>query len=64
MQLHEVEQSAITLANAAELACVVVQNIAGNEIADTIMGSPIQRAQLLQLAQAKFQNKLFPTIGG
>ena len=64
MQLHEVEKTAVTLANAAELACVVVQNIAGNEIADTIMGSPITRDALLKLAQAKFQNKLFPSIGG
>jgi hypothetical protein len=53
----------VTLANAAELAATVVCGVVGNELADTIAGSPVTRQMIYDLALAKFQNRLNPIIG-
>lgn len=63
MQMAQSQETVVTLANAAELAATVVCGVVGNELADTIAGSPVTRQTVYDLALAKFQNRLNPTIG-
>jgi len=50
--------SAITLANAAELAAHVIIDVAGNDISNSINGSPITLSQLRNIALSRIQQKL------
>jgi hypothetical protein len=43
------------LASANELAAMVVMNIAGEDLADSIEGSPLTRAQVFAMMQTKVQ---------
>lgn len=52
------EQTLATLGNANELVRFVAQEVIGNEVADTINGSPIGRDTIYQLAQAAFMKNL------
>lgn len=47
-----------TLANANELVRCVAQEVVGNEIADTINGSPISRETIYSLSQATIMKQL------
>lgn len=54
-------QSAVTLAvlaNCNEIARGILQNIMGNDIANTIEGSPVTRAVLFNLTQSRIQANL------
>lgn len=53
-----VNQTLATLGNAAELVRCVAQEVVGNEVADTINGSPISRDTIYHLAQASFTKQL------
>lgn len=58
LQLERVRQSCIVLANASAVVANVVQNIAGNDIANTVNGESITRDMLMVLAQSQFKKSL------
>ena len=58
VQQESVRQSAIVLGNAAQLVVDVVKEIAGNDISNTLNGSPVTTNTLRTLAQARFKNQL------
>ena len=64
MQNKQSETTLVTLANAAELVRTVVQEIVGNEVADTLNGSPLTRAVLYDFAQTEFQAATAKYLGG
>lgn len=64
MQNKASETTLLTLANAAELVRVVVQDISGNEISNQIDGSPLTRAVIYDLAQSSFHNSVAKSLGG
>jgi hypothetical protein len=43
------------LASANELAAMVIMNIVGEELADSLEGSPLTRAQVFAMVQTKVQ---------
>lgn len=55
MKLQQSESTVTTLANAGELVRNIVQEVVGNEVADTIEGNPITRDLIQGVAQVKFQ---------
>ena len=63
MKHKETERTIVTLANASELVVCVIQNIVGNEIADTINGSPLTREAVHHIAQTQFQSALNKQVG-
>ena len=64
MKNKQSDRTLVTLANASELVVLVTQNIVGNEIADTLNGSPLTREQIHHLAQTSFQGALNKYIAG
>lgn len=64
MKNQSSETTLLTLANGAELVRVLVQEIAGNEVADRINGSPLTRSVVYDLAQTSFQNSMSKKLGG
>jgi len=58
IQYEKARKSVTTLANATELAAQVIINIAGNDISNTIGGSPLGMNTIRAMAQARFQDKL------
>jgi hypothetical protein len=64
MQLQDSHRTVCTLANAAELVAAIAQGIVGNDVADTIDGSPLTRATIFNLAQLNFQENLGTYLGG
>ena len=63
MQMRESQHTLVTLANVAEMASIIAQGIAGNELADTLQGSPLSRDVLYQLVYSKLQSHLAPFLG-
>lgn len=63
MRMAESQETVVTLGNAANLAAEIICGVVGNELADTISGCPITRQTVYDLALAKFQVRLNPTIG-
>jgi hypothetical protein len=57
------ERTLVTLANANELVASVAQGVLGNEVADTLNGSPLSRSIIYNLAQTCFQRKVTPYLG-
>lgn len=55
MQNRESEKTLVTLANATELVRCVVQGVVGNDVADTIEGSPLTGDIINEIALARFQ---------
>lgn len=64
MKHRETMQSLDTLANAAELAGLICEQVVGNECSDTIQGSELTRSTVHQLAQSKFRAELAHQLGG
>jgi hypothetical protein len=64
MQNRESEHTVVTLANAGDLVVRIAQNIVGNEVADTLNGSPLTRSLIQNLSQSKFQQAVSKHIGG
>lgn len=58
MKLRQSEQTVVTLANAGELVKNITQCVIGNEVADTLNGSPLNGNVILGLAQSKFQQSV------
>lgn len=56
MKNRESEVTLVAIANAAELARVVVQGVVGNDVADTIAGAPLTSDIINQLVLAKIQS--------
>lgn len=50
--------TAVTLANAADLAANIAMGVLGNQVAATFAGQPLTRAGLYELAQVTFQAKV------
>lgn len=50
MKLKQSERTLVTLANGAELVAAVVLKVAGNEVANTIAGSPVSNETIYNLA--------------
>ena len=49
-------ETAIVLANGAELVSCIAREVVGNEVADTYAGSELTRSVIYNLAQTKFQS--------
>jgi len=64
MQNKQSETTLVTLANAAELVRHIVQGIVGNEVADTLNGSPLTRQVIYDFAQSEFQSSVAKYLGG
>lgn len=57
------QQTLVTLANATELTRLIAQNVMGNDVADTMGGSPITRQALYQASTAQFQTAIQQKAG-
>lgn len=53
----------VTLANANELVCAIVQGVVGNELADSVNGSPLTRSIIFNLTQAEIQAAQSKVLG-
>lgn len=58
IELEKAKKSIVTLSNASELIAQTVLNIAGNDISDSLSGSPLTLNMLRSIAQARIQNNL------
>jgi hypothetical protein len=56
--------SLVTLANAAELAAAIAQEVVGGDISDTIEGNTLTQDALYALTMSAFQKKLKTYRGG
>jgi len=63
MKHQQSQQSVSTLANGAELVNAIVQGLVGNEIADTINGSPLTRSLVYTMSQTQFHGSVAKQIG-
>lgn len=63
MKSMQSEQTVTTLANALELSRCVVQEVLGNEVADSLNGSPLTRQTLYHLVGARIQANLGVYVG-
>lgn len=64
MKSRASEQTLVTLANAGELVNNIAQGVIGNEVADTLAGSPLTRGIIYNLAQTQFQSAVSTYVGG
>jgi hypothetical protein len=55
MNIRESEKTLVTLANLTELARVIIQGVVGNDVADTIAGSPLTGDVINQIVLARTQ---------
>lgn len=58
------QQTLTTLANGAELVNAIVQGVVGNEVADTLNGSPLSRGVVYNLSNTQFQAAVAKYLGG
>lgn len=63
MKHKQSQQTLTTLANGAELVNAIVQGVVGNDIADTINGSPLTRSLVYNLTQTQFQATVAKHLG-
>jgi hypothetical protein len=64
MKSKHSETTLLTLANGAELVAIVVQELAGNEVASQINGSPLTRSVIHDMAVTSFQDSMSRKLGG
>lgn len=64
MKLRQSEQTVVTLANAGELVRNITQGVLGDDVADTLNGTPINRDVTTALAQVTFQQSVSKYING
>lgn len=57
------ERTVVVLGNAAELVSNIVKGVMGNEVADTINGSPLTQNMLHNLTQTSLQDALSAYTG-
>lgn len=57
-------ETVVTLSNAAELVTVLAQGVLGNEVADTLHGSPLTRSVIYNQAMVRFQNAINQKVKG
>lgn len=60
VQSENVRKSAVVLGNAAQLVAAIVKRVAGNDVADTLGGSPITNSTLRTLTMTRLKKKLTP----
>lgn len=63
MKLRQTQQTIVTGANAGALVQHIVQGVVGNEVADTLQGSPLASGIIQDMAQAKFQQAVSKFLG-
>lgn len=54
----KVHQTALVLANAGELASLVIKKIAGNDISTAVSGSPLTREMIQNLVTRSIANSV------
>ena len=57
-QEERIKQNMTVLGNANELLVGVISELAGNDIADSLNGSPLTRATIISIAQSTFKQAL------
>lgn len=55
------ERSLVTLSNANELACSIIRQVVGNDIASSFNGSPLTASLICTIVQRRFQSALDKT---
>jgi len=63
MDSNESIATLAVLANANEFVNAIAQGVIGNEVADTINGSPLTRDAIFNLTQTKMQTTVAPYLG-
>jgi len=58
----KVHQSALILANAGELAALVIKRVAGNDISTAVNGSPLTREMIGNLVVRKIAQNVSKTV--
>lgn len=64
MKLIQSEKTVVTLANAGELVANIARGVLGNEVADTIGGSPVTRDTIYDMAMTQAQAATAPYTKG
>ncbi len=49
MKLKQSEQTLVTLGNAANIVTLIAQNVLGDDVADTLEGTPITRQAITDM---------------
>lgn len=57
-QITKAVNSAVVVANAAELAAHVIKNVAGNDISDSLNGSTVTMATVRDIAISRIRQSL------
>lgn len=55
-------ETALVLANAGELAALVIKRIAGNDISTAVSGSPVTREMIQNLVFRKITSKVTASV--
>lgn len=63
MKLQNSATTLVTIANAAELTCAIVQSVVGDDVADTFNKAPLTRAMIHTLAVAEIKNNIANQTG-
>lgn len=58
LSTERVNRSIVTLSNVNELAVRVLRNVVGNDIADTLNGSPLTNALICSIVQSRTKTVL------
>jgi hypothetical protein len=56
MKSKKSANTTVVLANANELVAGIMRGVVGNDVADSINGSPLTRESIFNLVQAEIQN--------
>lgn len=64
MKLQQSSQTVVALANGAELANNIIQEVIGNDVADTLEGNALTTTAVTGLIMSHFQTKLNSHRGG
>ncbi|EKD22585.1 MAG: hypothetical protein ACD_84C00041G0003 [uncultured bacterium] len=64
MKNRSSERTIVTLANASELVVALTRSVVGNDVADSLNGSPLSRELIHNLAQTSFQGAASKISGG
>lgn len=64
MKLRQSQQTLVTLANASEMVRNIATGVLGNEVSDTLNGTPINRNVIQALSQVQFQKAVSVYLKG
>lgn len=63
MSTGNIETTLKTLGNAVELATSVVQDVVGNDIADSLNGTPLTNVLIADVVESRFTAELAKYLG-